>query len=53
MRFYDIGGYEIDVQDPSFYISENQKNSINNLIDEILNVYSNFIMLNYDLLFEL
>lgn len=49
MRFYDMSGFEVDVQDPSFYIPENQKDLITNLIDEIINVYSDLIMLDYDL----
>ena len=36
MRFYDVDGIEMDVQDPSFYIDVDKYTEIKESIEEIL-----------------
>ncbi len=39
MRFYDIDGIEVDVQDPSFFIEEDELTEYQDSIQEMLNNY--------------
>lgn len=39
MRFYDIDGNEIDIQDPKFFIDEEQLRQQYEAIKELLDVY--------------
>lgn len=39
MQFYDIDGQELDVQDPKFFIDEEQYKEVQEAIEEMLYEY--------------
>lgn len=40
MQFYNVDGVEMDVQDPKFFIDEEQLCEIQEAIEEILSTYA-------------
>ncbi len=39
MRFYDIDGHEMDVQDPTYFIDEEEYQDLLESIEELINDY--------------
>lgn len=39
MRFYNIDGHELDVQDPKFFIDEEEYKEIQESLEEVLDDY--------------
>ncbi len=40
MRFYNIDGHELDVQDPKFFIDEEDYTETKETLEEMLNTYA-------------
>ena len=40
MRFYDIDGQELDVQDPKFFMDKEEYTEIKQTLDEMLSTYA-------------
>ncbi len=43
MRFY-VEGYEVDVQDPTFFMDEDEYKEIKDTLDEMLSTYADLPM---------
>jgi len=41
MRFYDVDGHEVDVQDPTFFMDEDEYIQLKHTLDDMLNTYCN------------
>jgi hypothetical protein len=39
MRFFDVDGIEMDIQEPKFFIDEEQMITLRDAIEEMLSVY--------------
>lgn len=47
MRFYDIDGQELDVQDPKFFMDEEKYIQIKETLEDMINTYGDVRMSKY------